>query len=102
MINKEPIVQMTFISDPGHGWLRINLEDFLKLNVATEVSIYSFITPSYNTNRYVYLEEDCDACIAINELKRRGISYEITDMYVDEFDVIIEEKNLNGFSLSRI
>jgi hypothetical protein len=102
MINKEPTVQMTFISDPGHGWLRINLKDFLKLNVAKEVSIYSYITSSYNTGRCVYLEEDCDACIAINELKRRGISYEITDMYVDDFDVIIEEKNLNGFSLSRI
>lgn len=93
---------MTFISDPGHGWLRINLKDFLKLNVSQEVSVYSYITPSYNTERYVYLEEDCDAHVAIKELTRREISHHITDIHVDDFEVIIEEKNLNGFSLSRI
>jgi len=46
---------LTFISDPGHGWLRVPLVDIAALGLETAISNYSFID-----GHYAYLEEDCD------------------------------------------
>jgi hypothetical protein len=48
-----------FVSDPGHSWLSMNLEDFATLGVSLSPSSY------INWTR-VYAEEDCDATKAIN------------------------------------
>lgn len=44
----------TFISDPGHGWLRVPLAHLIK-------SGYRPTEFSYFDHCYAFLEEDCDA-----------------------------------------
>lgn len=44
-----------FISDAGHGWLKVPLTDLALLGIEQEISPYSYVHQGY-----VYLEEDCD------------------------------------------
>jgi hypothetical protein len=46
----------TFISDPGHGWLKVPLIHLKHLNLLDKITPYS-----YYWQGNVYLEEDCDA-----------------------------------------
>jgi hypothetical protein len=46
---------VTPISDSGHGWFKVSLEDFRIAQVANEISSYSYVD-----DKYIYLEEDCD------------------------------------------
>lgn len=48
--------EVTFLSDPGHGWLRVPLTDIAILNLETKITPYSYIIGDF-----AYLEEDCDA-----------------------------------------
>ena len=34
---------LTFISDPGHGWLRVLLTEIVALGLETQISVYSYI-----------------------------------------------------------
>lgn len=45
--------QMEFISDPGHGWLKVPKKIFLQ-----EYSVASVC--SYSNFNFIFLEEDCD------------------------------------------
>jgi hypothetical protein len=47
---------LTFYSDPGHGWLAVNRADLDALGIAHLITPYS-----YQRAGRVYLEEDCDA-----------------------------------------
>jgi hypothetical protein len=38
--------QLTFISDPGHGWLRVPLVEIALLGIEEQISPYSFIEGS--------------------------------------------------------
>lgn len=57
---------LTYIADPGHGWLRVPLVDIATLGVETTISSCSFID-----SRYAYLEEDADAAIYLAALRER-------------------------------
>jgi hypothetical protein len=47
----------TLIADPGHGWLKVTVNDIYKVGLKpTDFSRYS-----YRSGRNCYLEEDCDA-----------------------------------------
>tara|TARA_R110000796_G_C14502408_1_gene429017 strand:- start:719 stop:1033 length:315 start_codon:yes stop_codon:yes gene_type:complete len=50
-----------FYSDPGHGWLEVPRAWLDLLGLQDKISPYS-----YKTDRYAYLEEDCDAGVFIN------------------------------------
>jgi len=51
-----------FISDPGHGWLKVTVRDLAALKLSpTDFSPYS-----YRNKSALYLEEDQDAGIFIN------------------------------------
>lgn len=82
--------QLTFISDPGHGWLAVPLVDIAQLNLETQISPYSFMN-----GRIAYpsaalrtsLEEDCDYAVYIAALEGRGLPRpEIRQRYVDYVD----------------
>jgi hypothetical protein len=60
--------EYNFYSDPGHGWMRVPLQD-LKL-VDVKISSYS-----YMKGNNAYLEEDCDAPRFINAMNQLG--YEV-------------------------
>lgn len=46
-----------FYSDPGHGWLRVDLASAKAVGLEPS----SFSTYSYQQGHWLYLEEDCDA-----------------------------------------
>ena len=45
-----------FISDPGHGWVKVPVSLLQNLGISREITTYS-----YMRGAYAYLEEDCDA-----------------------------------------
>ena len=45
-----------FYSDPGHGWLKVEMAILRELGIADKISAYSHMMGDY-----AYLEEDCDA-----------------------------------------
>jgi hypothetical protein len=47
-----------FISDPGHGWVKVPKDLLIGLLVSNQVSHYS-----YMRGKFAYLEEDCDASL---------------------------------------
>jgi hypothetical protein len=67
---------LTFITDPGHGWLSVSIADLNRLGIAGEIS-----TCSYMNGKRAYLEEDGDASIFMNAAKAAG------------WDITIKESN---------
>jgi hypothetical protein len=57
-----------FISDPGHGWLKVPVVLLCRLGIAADVSHYS-----YYRGGFAYLEEDCDAGLLMQALAARGL-----------------------------
>ena len=73
---------LTFIEDPGHGWLRVPLADVAALGIQDEITPYSFVD-----NDYAYLEEDCDYGTFMNACQAQNVP--VPDMkteYVSYFD----------------
>jgi hypothetical protein len=66
-------MKLTYISDPGHGWIRVPVSLIFDLGIENQISNYSFVSPS--KKRWAYLEEDKDAQILISELQKQGIRY---------------------------
>lgn len=72
---------LTFIADPGHGWLKVPLTEIVALGLETQISVYSYIE-----GQYAYLEEDCDCPRYLESLAAQGHPRpEITEQYVDRF-----------------
>lgn len=46
-----------FIHDPGHGWIEVPTVELCKLDIAEEISSYSYLS---RDGVWAYLEEDCD------------------------------------------
>jgi hypothetical protein len=64
----------TFWNDPGHGWLEVEYQDLIVLDLLGKISGYS-----YRKGDKVYLEEDLDAVTYIKALfygKCEGYEYE--------------------------
>jgi hypothetical protein len=78
-------MELTFLSDPGHGWLRVPhklLEDW---DIDILISEYS-----YRTSAFAYLEEDCDASIFINEANKRGFKFSTKYIITKDFDLYLK------------
>lgn len=72
---------LTFVNDPGHGWLKVPLTDIAALGIETEITPYSYIE-----GQFAYLEEDLDAPRYLNTLASQNLPQpEITDQYVERF-----------------
>ncbi len=72
---------LTFINDPGHGWLRVPLTDIAALGIEAHITPYSYIE-----GNFAYLEEDLDAPRYLEALTAQGLPQpEITDQYVSWF-----------------
>lgn len=55
-----------FISDPGHGWVKVSLHTLWDLRIVDQ------ITPcSYMRKGFAYLEEDCDGSRFVQEYVRK-------------------------------
>jgi len=55
-----------FISDPGHGWVKVPKAILSDLMIAEKISRYS-----YQRDAFAYLEEDCDLTIFFNAYRDR-------------------------------
>lgn len=56
-----------FISDPGHGWLKVKRSELNILGIDQQITSYS-----YQRGEWVYLEEDCDASLFERAKKERS------------------------------
>ena len=54
-----------FYSDPGHGWLAVKIADVIAVNL----NVKDFSQFSYIRGQTLYLEEDCDATMFIEQYK---------------------------------
>ena len=52
-------------SDPGHGWLKVDLKILNLMAIAHKISHFSYVR-----GNYAYLEEDVDAGIFINAYEK--------------------------------
>jgi hypothetical protein len=81
---------LTFVSDPGHGWLKVPLAEIAALGIEGQVSPYSFIEGRYafgSAALTTSLEEDCDCPRYLAARSARGIPRpEITEQYVERFE----------------
>ena len=55
-----------FITDPGHGWVKVPVRMLSQLEIAEKVSCYS-----YRRGAFAYLEEDCDASLFFAAYRNR-------------------------------
>ncbi len=55
-----------FISDPGHGWIKVPHRLLAEFQIADKISHYS-----YSRGDYAYLEEDMDAATFFNAYRAR-------------------------------
>lgn len=55
-----------FYSDAGHGWLAVKKQELFDLGIQKKISPYSYVRGAT-----VYLEEDCDASVFMEEMKKR-------------------------------
>ena len=65
-----------FIADPGHGWLEVSTEELEQLNIAKDISPYS-----YRYGGKAYLEEDCDLSVFLKAKKEAGEEVEMLEVY---------------------
>jgi len=65
-----------FHSDPGHGWLAVKISELIELEIMDKVS-----SCSYKKGKTAYLEEDCDASLFIDALKKKGIELKFRESF---------------------
>lgn len=65
-----------FISDPGHGWVEVNIDELRRLGITQSISRYS-----YQHKGNAYLEEDCDAAVFMDAKKAAGEPVELVEVY---------------------
>jgi hypothetical protein len=56
-----------FVSDPGHGWLKVPVAELERLGIVDQISTYSYLRGDM-----AYLEEDCDLSVFLAARKARN------------------------------
>lgn len=72
------ILNLRFFSDPGHGWLEVDMGHIIGLGLAEKISDYS-----YMHGNYAYLEEDCDEGLFLDAAKEAGIKVNCISHFSD-------------------
>lgn len=65
-------LSVVFLSDPGHGWVKVSREKVRKLGFLHKVSQYS-----YQNSKWLFLEEDCDAARLVEACKEQNVALKI-------------------------
>jgi len=71
--------KLTYHTDPAHGWIEVNRADLDALDIAHQVSRYS-----YERADRVYLEEDCDASLYMDAAKAAGWVITMTESFAPD------------------
>jgi hypothetical protein len=69
---------LTWICDPGHGWLVVPLDELRALGIAARISSYSYLKDGI-----AYLEEDCDASVYLSAICTEGVESRATHLNTD-------------------
>ncbi len=64
---KQKTFTCTYYTDPGHGWFKVKRSVLHNLDIADQITSYS-----YQRGEYVYLEEDYDAFLLHQKLNEQG------------------------------
>lgn len=78
-----------YFTDPGHGWLKVSIDELESFGIADKISFCS-----YMKGAYAYLEEDCDMPIFLATKFGRDFVY-------DDYKDCIENFNTNRSSKIR-
>lgn len=62
-------MELTFYSDPSHGWLQVPHKIIDDLGISSKITRYS-----YRDQECAYLEEDCDLSLFMQVAEANGIS----------------------------
>lgn len=74
--------ELTFVHDPGHGWLRVPRSELAILGIAGEISACSYVN-----GRFVYLEQDADlGTYMVARLEQGYPEPRTVEQYVPSFD----------------
>jgi hypothetical protein len=71
-------MQLTYLQDPGHGWIACPLPLAHDLGIAAQVSRYSYLDGDT-----LWLEEDCDAALLVDALRARGEPVSFREIHVN-------------------
>jgi hypothetical protein len=74
-----------FYSDPGHGWLRVDLASAKAVGLEPS----NFSTCSYQQGPWLYLEEDCDASIFVKAYMDKHNRPPVIKQHVSERESVI-------------
>ena len=72
------IKEYTFISDIGHGWLKVPFTELIALGLHKDISAYS-----YHRHGMAYLEEDCDAYRFVEASQKIGTRIKFKELTVN-------------------
>lgn len=72
-------LELTYHSDPGHGWIFADNETLASLGLNSG----SFSCYSYKDENGVYAEEDCDAGVLIAAMKEKGIEFTFREVHLN-------------------
>lgn len=68
-----------FISDPGHGWIKVPVKLLIDLGIDADISSYS-----YYRDGFAYLEEDLDAGTFFRAMDKAGRPWKIRERVARE------------------
>ena len=86
---------LNYYQDAGHGWVKVKLSTLQNLNIADQISIYSYVRKDN-----VYLEEDCDLNRLYQALDKAGITLKLKEFIAREKQSKIRSYNsFKGVSL---
>lgn len=71
-------MELTYLQDPGHGWVGCPLPLARQFGILPKVSRYSFLD---NERDLVWLEEDCDAGLLMRALADSSTRYSIKEIH---------------------
>ena len=72
-------MKFTYYTDPGHGWIRVKKQLLIELNIAHNISSYS-----YMNGNSAYLEEDCDLQRLSEALTKVGQTLELIQKHTNK------------------
>ena len=82
-----PRFECTYLSDPGHGWIACDRLYLEHQGLADKISPGSYYDKKDDV---IWLEEDCDAAVLMDYLRKRGIDYDLIEVYT-EFDAPVRK-----------
>jgi hypothetical protein len=71
-------VKRTVYTDPGHGWLKVSVQELQDLGIIHAISEYSYLH-----GHNAYLEEDCDAQAYLDAMYLDGKEVQFVDKHTD-------------------